>query len=35
MQSFSKQKKKKRSKKKEPERPSIMHSKERALAIFV
>ena len=28
MQSFSKQKKKKRSKKKEPERPSIMHSKE-------
>ena len=28
MQSFPKQKKKKRSKKKEPERPSIMHSKE-------
>lgn len=28
MQSFPKQKKKKRSKKKEPERPSIMHSRE-------
>lgn len=28
MQSFPKQKKKKRSKKKEPERPSIMHGKE-------
>lgn len=29
MQSFPKQKKKKRAKKKEPERPSIMHSRER------
>lgn len=28
MQSFPKQKKKKRAKKKEPERPSIMHSRE-------
>ena len=28
MQSFSKQKKKKRTKKKEPERPSILHNRE-------
>lgn len=33
MQSFPKQKKKKRTKKKEPERPSIMHSRESGTMI--
>lgn len=34
MQSFPKQKKKKRTKKKEPERPSILHSREEFMEIF-
>lgn len=34
MQSFPKQKKKKRAKKKEPERPSIMHSRESGTENF-
>lgn len=33
MQSFPKQKKKKRTKKKEPERPSILHSRESGTMI--
>lgn len=32
MQSFPKQKKKKRTKKKESERPSILHSREKQIA---